>query len=75
MISLYHAWRVNDKYDGLFVRVVLHGRGREGEQNRRGGQHNHGTLRTLCLCAAGVLLVLAIVAAGLTLRQRAAKAQ
>lgn len=75
MISLYHAWRANDKYDGLFARVVLHERGREGEQNRRGGQHNHGTLRTLCLCAAVALLALAFVAAGLTFRQRAAKAQ
>lgn len=35
----------------------------------------HGALRTLCLCAALALLVLAFVAAGLTLRQRAAKAQ
>lgn len=35
----------------------------------------HGALRTLCLCAAVALLVLAFVAAGLTLRQRAAKAQ
>lgn len=34
-----------------------------------------GALRTLCLCAAGALLVLAFVAAGLMLRQRAAKAQ
>lgn len=64
MISLYHAWRANDKYDGLFARVVLHERGREGEQNRRGGQHNHGAL-----------LALAFVAAELTFRQRAAKAQ
>ena len=75
MISLYHAWRVNDKYDGLYVRVVLHGRGREGEQNRRGGQQSHGTLRTLCLCAALALLVLAFVAAGVTLRQRAQRTQ
>lgn len=64
MLSLYHAWRANDKYDGLFARVVLHERGREGEQNRRGGQHNHGAL-----------LVLAFVAAGLTLRQCAERAQ
>lgn len=35
----------------------------------------HGALRTLCLCAAGALLVLAFVATGLTLRQCAAKAQ
>lgn len=35
----------------------------------------HGALRTLCLCAVLALLVLAFVAAGLTLRQRAAKAQ
>lgn len=35
----------------------------------------HGALRTLCLCAALALLVLAFVAVGLTLRQRAAKAQ
>lgn len=35
----------------------------------------HGALRTLCLCAAVALLALAFVAAGLTLRQRAAKAQ
>lgn len=35
----------------------------------------HGALRTLCLCTALALLVLAFVAAGLTLRQRAAKAQ
>lgn len=75
MISLYHAWRANDKYDGLFARVVLHERGREGEQNRRGSQHNHGALRTLCLCAAVALLALAFVAAELTFRQRAAKAQ
>ena len=75
MISLYHAWRANDKYDGLFARVVLHERGREGEQNRRSGQHNHGTLRTLCLCTALALLVLAFVATGLTLRQRAQRAQ
>ena len=32
-------------------------------------------LRTLCLCAAGALLVLAFVATGLTLRQCAARAQ
>ena len=31
----------------------------------------HGALRTLCLCAVLALLVLAFVAAGLTLRQRA----
>ena len=55
--------------------MVLHERGREGEQNRRGGQHNHGALRTLCLCAAVALLALAFVAAGLTLRQREEKAQ
>ena len=72
---MYHARRANDKYDGLFARVVLHERSCEGEQNRRGGQHNHGTLRTLCLCAAVALLALAFVAAGLTFRQRAAKAQ
>lgn len=72
---MYHAWHANDKYDGLFARVMLHGRGREGEQTRRGGQHNHGALRTLCLCAAVALLVLAFVAAGLTLRQREEKAQ
>ena len=35
----------------------------------------HGALRTLCLCAALALLVLAFVAAGLTLRQRAQRAQ
>ena len=35
----------------------------------------HGALRTLCLCAALALLVLAFVAAGLTLRQRAERAQ
>lgn len=35
----------------------------------------HGALRTLCLCAAGALLVLAFVAAGLTLRQCAERAQ
>lgn len=35
----------------------------------------HGALRTLCLCAVLALLALAFVAAGLTLRQRAAKAQ
>ena len=35
----------------------------------------HGALRTLCLCAAGALLVLAFVATGLTLRQRAERAQ
>lgn len=34
-----------------------------------------GALRTLCLCAALALLVLAFVAAGLTLRQRAQRAQ
>ena len=34
----------------------------------------HGALRTLCLCAAGALLVLAFVATGLTLRQCAAQA-
>lgn len=72
MISLYHAWRANDKYDGLFARVVLHERGREGEQNRRGGQHNHGTLR---LCAAVALLALAFAAVGLTLRQCAERTQ
>lgn len=75
MISLYHAWRANDKYDGLFARVVLHERGREGEQNRRGGQLNHGALRTLCLCAAVALLALAFVAAGLTFRQCAERTQ
>ena len=35
----------------------------------------HGALRTLCLCAALALLVLAFVAAGVTLRQRAQRAQ
>lgn len=35
----------------------------------------HGALRTLCLCAALALLVLAFVAAGLALRQRAQRAQ
>lgn len=35
----------------------------------------HGALRTLCLCAAGALLVLAFVATGLTLRQCAERAQ
>lgn len=35
----------------------------------------HGALRTLCLCAVLALLVLAFVAAGLTLRQRAQRAQ
>ena len=35
----------------------------------------HGALRTLCLCAALALLVLAFVAAGFTLRQRAQRAQ
>lgn len=35
----------------------------------------HGALRTLCLCAALALLVLAFVAAGLTLRQCAERAQ
>lgn len=35
----------------------------------------HGALRTLCLCAAVALLVLAFVAAGLTLRQCAERAQ
>ena len=35
----------------------------------------HGALRTLCLCAALALLVLAFVATGLTLRQRAQRAQ
>ena len=35
----------------------------------------HGALRTLCLSAAGALLVLAFVATGLTLRQRAERAQ
>lgn len=35
----------------------------------------HGALRTLCLCAAVALLALAFVAAGLTLRQRAQRAQ
>lgn len=35
----------------------------------------HGALRTLCLCAALTLLVLAFVAAGFTLRQRAQRAQ
>lgn len=34
-----------------------------------------GALRTLCLCAALALLVLAFVAAGFTLRQRAQRAQ
>lgn len=34
-----------------------------------------GTLRTLCLCAAVALLALAFVAAGLTLRQCAERAQ
>ena len=72
---MYHARRANDKYDGLFARVVHHERGREGEQNRRGGQHNHGTLRTLCLCAAVALLALPFVSAGRTFRQRAAQAQ
>lgn len=72
---MYHARRANDKHDGLLARVVLHERGREGEQNRRGGQHNHGALRTLCLCAAVALLALAFVAAGLTLRQYAERAQ
>lgn len=72
---MYHARRANDKYDGLFARVVLHERGREGEQNRRGGQHNHGALRTLCLCAALALLALAFAAAGLTLRQCAERTQ
>ena len=35
----------------------------------------HGALRTLCLCAALALLVLAFVAAGLALRERAQRAQ
>ena len=35
----------------------------------------HGALRTLCLCAAVALLALAFVAAGLTLRQCAERAQ
>lgn len=35
----------------------------------------HGALRTLCLCAALALLLLAFVAAGFTLRQRAQRAQ
>lgn len=35
----------------------------------------HGALRTLCLCAAVALLVLAFVAAGLTLRQCAERTQ
>lgn len=35
----------------------------------------HGALPTLCLCAALALLVLAFVAAGFTLRQRAQRAQ
>ena len=35
----------------------------------------HGALRTLCLCAALALLALAFVAAGLTLRQCAERAQ
>lgn len=35
----------------------------------------HGALRTLCLCAVLALLVLAFVAAGLTLRQCAERAQ
>lgn len=35
----------------------------------------HGALRTLCLCAALALLVLAFVATGLTLRQCAERAQ
>lgn len=35
----------------------------------------HGALRTLCLCAVLALLVLAFVAAGLTLWQRAQRAQ
>ena len=35
----------------------------------------HGALRTLCLCAAGALLVLAFVATGLSLRQCAERAQ
>ena len=33
---------------------------------------DYGALRTLCLCAAAVLLVLTFVAAGLALRRRAA---